>query len=336
MTGHSIELLDPLREARRAILGGEFRDGWEKLERAPAALQRDPEWLLLAAMARWRLGDFPWARTAAVRARDGFRARGDVDGEMRAENVAAAGAFAVGDLSDAERGFQRALSLAKELDDPLMAARCANNLGNVAFYLARHATALSYYRRALVGFEQVAFWKGLAEAWLNVAVTLKDEGQLEDSRDAGERAVAHADTTGEPRIVAQALVARGDTDLARGDVDLARVQAETARRLAAQHDDPLTQADAHRILAGCARAAGEPESAVHLARTAWDVVRMIQHPWTHAEIQRELGAAYTALGQRDDAVRAFEQAAEAFDRIGARTRARAMRERSALVAHPGS
>lgn len=332
MTTPPLELSDPLREARRAVQAGEFRRGWAQLQRVPEELRAAPEWLLLAAMARWRLGDFLWARATAVRARDLFRARGDADGEMRAENVAAAGAFAVGDLDDAERGFQRALGIARELDEPLMAARCANNLGNVAYYLARHPTALSYYRRALVGFEQVGFRKGLAEAWLNTAVTQKDAGQLENAREAGDRAVLYADACGDQRILAQALVARGETDLARGDVELARVQSQTAEQLAAAHDDPVTQADAIRVLAGCARVSGEVARAAQLARDAWAAVEPLAHPWTHAEIQRELGVTYTASGDRPAAQEAFRRAADAFERAGSRIRARAMRERAALVA----
>lgn len=323
-----VALGDPLRSARHAVLGGAFRRGWEELDRAPAAAHATPEWLLLAAMARWRLGDFPWARSAAAQARDRFRAMGDTDGEMRAENVAAAGAFAVGDLDEAERGFQRALSLAKEVDDPLMAARCANNLGNVAFYRANHAAALSYYRRAIAGFERVAFWKGLAEGWLNTAVTLTDANALEDSRDAADRAVGMAEHAADRRILAQALIACGEADLALGDVELARARAEQAGQLAASEEDALTQADALRLLADAHRAAGDLGRALELASEAWQTVAVVQHPWTHAEVQRDLAEIFVALGQRDEAGRAFQRAAESFERLGATQRARAMRRRA--------
>lgn len=320
-----IRVDDPLRDARRAVLAGEFLDGWDELERAPAAARATPDWLLLAAMARWRLGDFAWARSAASQARDGFRGAADADGEMRAENVAAAGAFAVGELREAERGFERALSLATELDDALMAARCANNLGNVAFYLARHPTALSYYRRAVIGFERLAFWKGLAEGWLNTAITLKDDGRLDDSRDAADRAVRAAELAEDQRILAQALIARSESDLARGDTDLARVQAQAAHAIATAEADPLSQADALRILANTHRAAGDPGRALELCREAWRIAERVEHPWTHAEVQRDLGEAYAALGLTEDARAAFRHAADAFERLGATSRAKAIR-----------
>ena len=130
----TMPLDDPLRPARTAVHEGRFTDVESALALLHPDIRRSPEGLLLHAMAAWRLGEYTRSRAAALEARDGFRARGDADGEMRAENVAAAGAFAIGDLEAADRGFTRALELADELADDLMTARCANNLGNVAYY----------------------------------------------------------------------------------------------------------------------------------------------------------------------------------------------------------
>ncbi len=76
-----------------------------------------PEWLLLMSMARWRLGDFAASYRLADYARVEYRSRGDTDGEMRAQNVAAAGAFARGRLREARAGFERAAYLARQLSD---------------------------------------------------------------------------------------------------------------------------------------------------------------------------------------------------------------------------
>ncbi len=249
---------DPLRETRLAVLGGRFQQGWNALRTLPAEVRGSPDGLLLGAMATWRLGEFERSRTAAIQARDGFRGRGDTDGEMRAENVAAAGAFALGDLTEAERGFNRALSLADDLADDLMIARCANNLGNVAYYLARTETALSFYRLAIANFEKLAFWSGLAEGWLNTAIVLHDAEDFAASREAGERAIAAAERSGDGRILGQALAARSETDIALGDLALAKVLAERALTLAQTHDHVVGEADARRVLAVLARHRGEP------------------------------------------------------------------------------
>lgn len=322
---------DPLRRVREAVHTGRFRDARAELGRVDEGARTAPEGQLLAAMADWRLGDFASSRTLALQARDRFRARGDTDGEMRAENVAAAGAFALGDLGEAERGFSRALALAHELSDDLVVARCANNLGNVAYYLAHHETALSFYRLARANFEKLAFWHGLAESWLNSALVLYDAVDLEGSREAGERAVHAAERAGDARVLGQALAARSETDAALGDLALARVLAERAHALAAEHDHVVGQADALRVLALIAWRTGDAEQAVALGRRALVIAERVDDPWRKAEVRRDLGEIYASVGRSADAAAAFAEAAHAFGRLGAEMRAAGMRERLTAV-----
>jgi tetratricopeptide (TPR) repeat protein len=318
---------DPLRNVRRAINDGRFKDAQEGLARLPVEVRHTPESQLLSAMASWRLGDSTRSRTVALEARDGFRARGDVDGEMRAENVAAAGAFALGNLADADRGFTRALELADELCDDLMIARCANNLGNVAYYRAHHEIALSFYRLASANFQKLTFWKGLAEAWLNSAIVLYEAGDLQGSQEAGERAVDAAERSGDQRVLGQAMAARSETDAALGDFALARALAERARALASEHDHVVGEADALRILSVIARLAGDPQSGAALGRRALVIAERVNDPWRRAEVQRDLGELYESVGRTTDAAAAYAEAAQAFGELGADLRAARMRER---------
>ncbi len=320
-------LSDPLRSARLAVLAGRFLDARDELERAAPDMRSSPEWQLLSAMAGWRLGEFALSRTAAIQARDRYRAQGDADGEMRAENVAAAGAFALGDLADAERGFARALALADRLTDDLMAARCANNLGNVSYYLARYVTALSFYRLATVTFEKAASWKGLAEGWLNSTIVLRESGDLASAEDAAERAVGAAEQAGEARIMGQALAAQSEATASLGDLDLARAQAERALDLATEHHDPLGEAEALRVLSLISRTAGEFDRALELGQQTLVIAERVRHPWTIGEAQRELGDLFRLVGRDADAQGAFQAAAQAFEKIGAVSRADDMRNR---------
>ena len=322
---------DPLRDARRAVHGGRFREAWDELQRSSEAVRISPEWQLLAAMAAWRLGDFARSRSAAVQARDGYRAVGDADGEMRAENVAAAGAFAVGSLRDAERGFSHAMGLADELADDLMTARCANNLGNVAYYLAQYVTALSFYRLATATFGKIESWKGLAEAWLNTTIVLREFGDLEGASDAGERAVTSAELAEDQRILGQALAARADVYVELGDLELAQVQAERALALATSNDDLLGEAEASRILSIIARRSGAFDHAEEAGRRALAIAGRVQHPWTEAEAQRELGELYGKTGRGAQARAAFAAAARRFESLGATSRAEEMRLRADAV-----
>lgn len=322
------ESRDPLRVARHAVNEGRFADAEDALNSQPPAIRGTPEWSLLSAMTSWRLGDFSRSRSAALRAVDLFKSAGDADGTMRAENVAAAGAFALGELAEAERGFSRALRLADDLADDLMIARCANNLGNVEYYLARNVTALSFYRLATAGFEKLAFWKGLAEGWLNTTIATWDSGDLEASREAGDRAVTFAERSDDGRIFAQALTARSQTYVSLGDIELAHAQALTALEFATANEDPLTQADALNILSMAARHLGDLERAEDLGRRALTMAIRVGHAWTEAEIQRERGELYATTGRADAAAESFHAAARAYERGGSEIRARRMRARA--------
>jgi tetratricopeptide (TPR) repeat protein len=331
-TDYPRDFADPLRVVRLAVQRGRFKEAWSELTHLDTPVQGSAEGRLLGAMATWRLGEYARSRSAALEARDAFRAKGDSDGEMRAENVAAAGAFALGALDDAERGFMRALELADQLTDDLLMARSANNLGNVAYYRADTQTALSFYRLAIANFDKLAFRSGLAEAWLNTAIVLLDAGQLEASREAGEQAVEAAEAAGDQRILGQALAARSETAAAIGDLNIARALAERARSLATTHDHIVGEADALRILSIIARMSGEPDRSEQLVEEALDIAARVNDPWRRAEAERDLGELYQAVGRVDDASVAFADAANAFEQLGAVARATHMRKRLSELA----
>lgn len=317
-------LADPLREARHAVQAGRFREAADLLGGAPSDLREAPEWGLLSAMASWRLGRFTESRGQAVAARERYRERGDADGEMRAENVAAAGAFALGDLEEAERGFGRALLLARRLGDEVLAARCANNLGNVAFYLARHEEARSFYRIANAEFARLTFLSGVAETWINLGLVARDLQEMAEAREAAERAHAVAVEAGLPRLVAQAFASRGDAEAALGDVDLGRAHLRRALTIARNEEDRLAEAEALRLLANVARTTGALADAQRLIREALTVVADLGHPWAAAEVHRDRGAIAGAAGRGVDAEHAYQAAAANFLRLGALSRAKEM------------
>ncbi len=322
---------DPLKTARRAVHAGRFRDAWDELARQPEAIRHSPEWDLLAAMTRWRLGEFRPSLAAALQARDGYRAQGDVDGEMRAENVAAAGAFALGRLADAERGFSRALELAEGLGDELTMARCANNLGNVAFYLGNGTVALGYYRLAGARFGRVGHRHGVAETLINMGIVWRDLGRLPDSQEVAERALDVAETIGAPRLVAQALAMRGEALGLLGDLPLGRAQVERALGVAREQEDHLAEVEALRILANLESAAREFGAAERLAEDALALATALVHPWATATVQRDLGEVLAQAGRRADAAAAFTAAAQAYRRLGALSRADGMTDRAAAI-----
>lgn len=325
----TIALEDPLRTARQAVSAGRFRDAWESLARQPEPVRQSAEWHLLSAMARWRLGEFQPSRAAALEARDRYRLQGDVDGEMRAENVAAAGAFALGDLEEAEAGFSRALALAERTGDELMLARCANNLGNVAFYRGQHGRAQAFYRLSQALFERIGLRHGVAETWINIGIVCRDLDRLEESREAAERALEIAEQISSARLAAQALIMRGEALALRGDLALGKVQVERGLVSARSEEDPLTEIEGLRILAGLERRAGRQSVAEELVERAARLAEKVGHPWFLAEVEAERGELLASLGRREAAQVAWERSAALYDRLGAEGRAARMRRRAA-------
>ncbi|HEX9693287.1 MAG TPA: hypothetical protein VGA22_14435 [Gemmatimonadales bacterium] len=316
---------DPMAGARSAVLHGKYRQAMDALDALPAEVRGSPEARLLLAMASWRSGDYQRSRTAALEAGDGFRRGGDFDGVMRADNVAAAAAFALGDLDAAERGFERTMTLADRRHDMLMMGRCANNLGNIAYYRAAALDALSHYRLAIASFEGLGFTHGLAEAWLNSALVLREAGDLAASRDAADRAIGLAEYAGAARLKAQAMAAAAETALEAGDLPLALSLCGRATRLAEAEDDLLNVADAERIRARIDRRRGRLDEAWASAERAVAIARRLGHLWSIAESEAELAELALTGGRKEEAMTRAEHAAEAFGRLGSTTRANAVR-----------
>ena len=324
---------DALRQVRMAVRTGRFREARAELQRVPDAARDSAEGRLLGAMANWRLGEFARSRAAALAARDRFRTLGDSDGEMRAENVAAAGAFALGDLHEAEHGFQRALTLANLLSDQLLRARAANNLGNVAFYRTQYSSALSYYRLATTLFEQVSSLSGQAESWNNTGHVWREMGRIGVARESYERAVDAAEATNDLRLLGEVLAGWAEAHALLGDTQLARAQLARAQKLAQSRGDRLAEVEALRVQATLERLDGDLEKAEQWGKKALAIVGDLSHPFQEAEVQRELGEIHAAGKHTDEAAAAFAIAAEFFTQLGAETRAREMRQRAALAAN---
>lgn len=316
---------DPLRAARRAVRSAEFTRAAEVLDAAAPAARTSPEWALLAAIARWRLGEFRISRRLAEQARDGFRQRADGDGEMRSENVAAAGAFALGALTDAEQGFDRARRLAEARGDALLASRCANNLGNVAFYRSEHDQALAFYRLAAAGFERLGFDHGLAEAWVNQSIVARDVSDLVAAREHAERALQVAERAGSLRVVAQAHANIGEALAGLGDARLGRVHLHRALALARREYDRLALVEALRLLAVMEARAGNVADARAYWTEAADALQQLEHPFMRGELLRDRAAFERTRGDPAVAQQLAREAAAAFARAGAEVRARDVR-----------
>jgi tetratricopeptide (TPR) repeat protein len=244
-------------------------------------------------------------------------------------NVAAAGAFGLGALGEAEDGFHQALLLARELRDDLMVARCSNNLGNVALYLARNDAAHGFYRVARAGFERLGFAHGVAETWINTAITWRDMRRHRDALEAADDALEYAEAAEAPRLIGEALANRGAALAALGEVALGRFQVVRGLTLVRAERDRFAEPDLLRILGVIALNEGDLVSALRLGQEALALALALGHPWTIAEVQRHLARTHRALGREGEARTAYDAAAAAFRQLGSAPRADAIAEEAA-------
>ena len=318
---------DRLRAVRVAVLAGQFRDALRTLAELPIEVRASADALLFRSMALWRTGEYVESAALAREAGRRFRAAGDSDGTMRSENVAAAADFALGQLADARVGFTRALSLADTLGDDLMIARCANNLGNIDYYLAEYSRALSSYGLAEASFEKVGWRKGLTEVSLNRSIVFRERGELHASIVDGDRAIDYAEAEQDRRLVGQGLATRAETRAHLHDFEVATVEAHRAYRLAVAEVNPLDEADALRVRCVIERLRRNPTEAVRFGESALDIVRPLGHAWTTAESERDLAEAYSAMGRSTDAITCLESAGQALRQMGAIARVEAVEKK---------
>ena len=319
-------LIDPLRGARQAVQRGRFGDAVVQLEALESRWASTPEWLLLMAMASWRLGNFAESHRLAKQARWEYRMRGDTDGEMRAQNVAAAGAFALGQLWTAREGFERASYLARQLSGTLMLARCTNNIGNVDFHLGNNTRALALYRKAASLFEQAGSLRGTAEAWHNLGTVLREEGDLTAASKVTDRAVDAAEVLGEMRLVGQTLGGRGETDAMLGDLRLGSAKVTRAYEIARELDDRLTECESLRVLGVIGRVSGDTSEAVKQGSRATKIAEEVANQWMLAKTKEELGQTLLVAKRQEEAYASFAEAETAYAILGAEIRSDRMHQ----------
>jgi hypothetical protein len=201
-----------------------------------------------------------------------------------------------------------------------MLARSANNLGNVAYYRERDQEALSFYRLAEARFDRVALAYGVAETVINTGIVWRDMELLTDTLTAARRAFDLATRIDAGRLVAQALVMRGETLALLGDRALGLAQVQRGLGMARMLEDRIAEVDALRALCLLERET-DPESAERYGLEAVAVAEGINQPWARAEAERDLGMFYRFAGRDADARRRFAAAAGAFRAVGAETRA---------------
>lgn len=280
----------------------------------PAA---DPGTVLRDATAAMRQGNLPGAAALAAAAEARFRARGDVDGRMRSENLLGAVAFETGQVGDAERCFGSALELAHKLDDSLMTARTSNNLASVAHLTGRPELALSLYRTALLSYQRLGDRRGMAETSHNLGIAFRQLRQWTDAERAAEAAVRHAEQLGDAALQGLALVGLAELHLELRGWPLAEREIERAAALAAEGDDPIGVAETGRLRALLHLGLGDATTALRTSLAARDEARRLGSALLEAECTTVAARAARTMGEEEQAGRLRADAEAGLSRLGA-------------------
>lgn len=255
----------------------------------------------------------------------GLLATGDAVNHRRALNLLGVGSFSVGDLEEASGALHAAVELAAEADDLLLFARATNNLGAIANLRGAHETALGHYRLAVPAYQRLGQRRGLAESYHNLAITYRDIGQLDQAEEYERRAMDYASLGVAPRVAAMGLIGRAEIALRQGDPELARGTAQRAARELLLLEDPMNEADAHRLVGTAANAMGQFEDAALAFEQALSIARERGHTLIEAETLRDRALGLLARGARDQAEMDAAAAIALFERLGATSEVEGLR-----------
>src|SRR5437899_3573446 len=196
--------LAPLRVAQELADAGHYAELLRYLgERSQHELEQSPMLTLLCGIAHSRLGRLKmaqhWAMVAQLRA----RALKDRTLEVRALNVCGAIALERGGIDDATYFFTRAQEEATKDNDMATAGRCANNLGIIANMQGDYRRAIGAYTRAIDAYQKVGYDRGIVESQHNLAITYREQGQLDHAMYAANEALGAAERLGDRGLRAQ-------------------------------------------------------------------------------------------------------------------------------------
>ena len=302
---------------RQLAATGAWTDVRSLLASRAAEARAQPELATAWAEAHLRTGNprdaHTWlSATLPVVERSGDRAQ-----LRRALNLLGVANTEIGELDDAEVTFDRAAQLGRADGDELLVARATNNLAAIAHVRGRRDVAVALYALALPAYQRLGSARGMAESYHNLAITLREQGELDRADECEQRAIEYARDAGTPALAAMARVGRAEVYLRRDDPLMAEATARVAAQELAAAGDPIREADALRVAGVACTRAGDISTARQLLDRAVSLARGHGHMLIEAECLRARAEAAVAGGDRSVAREDLQAAAELFRRLGA-------------------
>ncbi len=311
--------LAPLHEAQKLADAGRYADLVAYLgERSSEEIEQSPMLALLSSIGHSRCGRLDLGQQWALVALSRARVLGDRRLELRALNVCGAVALERGGINEASLFFTRAQEEAMQDNDMASVGRCANNLGIVANLQGDYGRAVGAYTRAIAAYQAARFDRGVAEAQHNLAITYREQGDLDHAIQAADAAVREAGRLNDQRLTAQALAGRAEIRILRGEPGLAILEVERALVVHRELKDAVRETEDLRILAVALGAAGKAEEAERMLKDV--IARGAEHgrPLLVAVAQRDLAYLWAREGEVTAAKEMARTARAAFHRLGSK------------------
>lgn len=308
---------------------------WQGVQRVLGPLRQElhdaPEALLLLGEALSRLDDRPAALAHTDEALRQFRARGDHEGAVRAQNLAGVILLEMGSLDEARLRLEDALESAGGSGGDRVRAHAATNLGIVYDMREQPGRAAEWYRVARSLYQSLGDVLGEARILHNLGIAHQALEAWTEADDSFARAAELARQVGEQQLFAFAVVARGEVALVRGDLDAAERMGRQALVRFDCHSTLYGLAEVRKLLGKVAWARGDLASARAELDSAVALCEMSYAPLVDAEVRVERGRLRLELGEVEGGREDLEAAARAFDALRSPRRAEAARERARVA-----
>lgn len=308
---------DLVATVRARAAAGEWADVRALLASHEGEARIHPELVTTRAEASLRTGNPREARAWLTETFQGLERSGDRAQVRRGLNLLGVANTELGALDDAESTFDRAAQLGWTDGDELLVARATNNLAAIAHVRGRRDVAIALYALALPTYQRLGSARGLAESYHNLAITLREQGELDRADECEQRAIEYARDAGAPALAAMARVGRAEVYLRRDDAVMAEATARLAARELADAADPIREADALRVAGVASTRLGNISAAREGLDRAVSLARAHGHMLIEAECLRARADAAVAAGEHGLAREDLETAAELFHRLGA-------------------
>lgn len=213
-----------------------------------------------------------------------------------------------GDMTEAERKYEEALAIQREIQDRSGAAETLDLLADLKAGQHDFAGARSRLEEALALRIQIGDRRG-ASASLNESARLYyEQGDLPAARRLYEQALESARDTGSKGSVVEALIGLGAVTIQQGELDRARARLEEALSLANQHGDKLGMAETHLALARLYLADQKASESENFARSALKEFGDQGHGEERAFAEGVMASAFLDQGKRMESAEAADRA----------------------------